>query len=162
VALGGGPGTGECRKGGGERVNSLLIEDRTRERRPPTEAVPRREDVQRPGFDGVIGATGAIIVVGLGLAFVFVIAVVSLGTVPDSQKAAVVTAAFTVLGTIVGAYFGVKVGSANREQAESARDAEALKVQELTARMDPETAEAALDKAHARVNAAWAGGRRRL
>jgi hypothetical protein len=162
VALGGGPGAGERPNSGGGRMNSLLIEDRTLERRPKAEVVPRRDDVQGQGVDGVIGATGAIIVVGLGLAFVFVIAVVSLGTVPDSQKAAVVTAAFTVLGTIVGAYFGVKVGSANREQAEMARDAEALKVQELTARMNPETAEAALDRAHARVNAAWPGVRRRL
>ena len=81
----------------------------------------------------------------------FVIGLVSLGTVPDSQKAAVVTAAFTVLGTIVGAYFGVKVGSAGKERAESARDAEAIKVQELAARIDPETATAALDSAQQRL-----------
>ena len=99
----------------------------------------------------MLTASGAILVVGLGLAFVFVIALVSLGTVPDSQKAAVVTAAFTVLGTIVGAYFGVKVGSAGKERAESARDAESIKVQELAARIDPETATAALDSAHRRL-----------
>src|SRR5207244_12579395 len=104
----------------------------------------REKPADRAGFVEVVTASGAIVVVGLGLAFVFVIALVSLGTVPDSQKAAVVTAAFTVLGTIVGAYFGVKVGSAGRERAESARDAESVKVQELAARIDPETATAAL------------------
>ena len=48
-------------------------------------------------------------------------------------------------------YFGVAVGSAGRERAESARDAEAVKVQELAARIDPEKAEAALDSAHRRL-----------
>jgi hypothetical protein len=113
---------------------------------------------QAGGMIGVIGAAGGVLVVGLGLVFVFVIALVALGTVPDSQKAAVVTAAFTVLGTIVGAYFGVKVGSAGRQEAEAARDAEAVKVQEFAARADPETAKAALDSAQERVAATTATG----
>ena len=45
------------------------------------------------GLVGVISATGAILVVGLGLVFVFVMALVSLGTIPDSQKSTVVTSA---------------------------------------------------------------------
>lgn len=95
----------------------------------------------------VVSTAGAILVVGLGLTFVFIIAIVALGTLPKDQGAAVVTAALTVLGTIVGAYFGVKVGSAGRERAEAARDVESVKVQELAARVDPETAKAALDTA---------------
>ena len=106
---------------------------------------------ERPGLADLVATCGAIAVVGLGLLFVFVIALVSLATLPDSQKAAVVTAAFTVLGTIVGAYFGVKVGSAGKERAENARDAESVKVQELTARMKPELAVDALDSAHRRL-----------
>src|SRR5436189_5414975 len=120
----------------------------------PTDDAPTRSPPPSPDQSSralnVVSAAGAIIVVGLGLAFVFVLAVVSLGTVPDSQKAAVITAAFTVLGTIVGAYFGVKVGAAGREKAEAARDVESVKVQELAARVDPETAKAALDTAHRR------------
>jgi hypothetical protein len=99
----------------------------------------------------VVSTAGAIVIVGLGLTFVFIIAVVALGTVPESQKAAVVTAALTVLGTIVGAYFGVKVGAAGRERAEAARDAESVKVQELAARVDPAIAKAALDTAQRRT-----------
>jgi len=110
---------------------------------------PKRES--STSVTEVVSTTGAIIVVGLGLVFVFIIAVVSLGTVPNEQKAAVVTAALTVLGTIVGAYFGVKVGAAGREKAEAARDAEAVKVQELAARVDPQTARDALDTAERRV-----------
>jgi hypothetical protein len=137
-------------------VNSLLLNgertQRVRKRPASKRDLPKRETASdRAGFVDVITASGAIVVVGLGLAFVFVIALASLGTVPDSQKAAVVTAAFTVLGTIVGAYFGVKVGSAGRERAESARDAEAVKVQELAARIDPENAVAALDSAQRRL-----------
>lgn len=102
----------------------------------------------------VVSTAGAIVVVGLGLTFVFIIAIVALGTLPKDQGAAVVTAALTVLGTIVGAYFGVKVGAAGRERAEAARDAEAVKVQELAARVDPQTAKAALDTAERRTQTA--------
>jgi hypothetical protein len=105
------------------------------------------------GMIEVIGATGAVLVVALGLAFVFIVTIVSLGTVPGNQKAAVVTAAFTVFGTIVGAYFGVKVGAAGKEQAEAARHAATLKVEELAARADPRTVEQALDKAQERLAA---------
>ena len=137
-------------------MSTLLLDGERAERRLKRPAAERdrpepKAASDRAGFVEVVTASGAILVVGLGLAFVFVIALVSLGTVPDSQKAAVVTAAFTVLGTIVGAYFGVKVGSAGRERAESARDAEAVKVQELAAQIDPEKARAALDNAHQRL-----------
>jgi hypothetical protein len=106
---------------------------------------------QEGGIVGVITAAGAIIVVGLGLVFVFVIALVSLGTMPDSQKATVVTSAFTVVGTVVGTYFGVRAGSAGKERAEAARDLESMKVQELAARVEPTVAQAALDKAEERA-----------
>ena len=106
------------------------------------------------GIVGVISATGAIIVVGLGLAFVFVITLVSLGTVPDDQKSTVVTAAFTVLGTVVGTYFGVRAGAAGKERAEASREFESMKVQELAASVDGPTARAAIDRAEQRVETA--------
>jgi threonine/homoserine/homoserine lactone efflux protein len=106
---------------------------------------------EQGGPAGVIAATGAIVVVGLGLVFVFIIAVVSLGTVPGSQKSTVVASAFTVIGTVVGTYFGVRAGSAGKERAEAARDLESMKVQELAARVEPTVAQAALDKAEERA-----------
>lgn len=121
-------------------------------------ALPESSRAEQPasegGLAGVISAAGAIIVVGLGLAFVFVITLVSLGTVPDDQKSTVVTAAFTVLGTVVGTYFGVRAGAAGKERAEDARDAETLKVQELAASVDSNTARQALDRAEQRVETA--------
>lgn len=152
-------------------MNSLITDTDIRERlleRPPAEwrlsararssrdsearpAQPATSSSEWPATRELLAASGAIIVVGLGMAFVFVITLVSLGTLPDDQKTAVVTTAFTVLGTIVGAYFGVKVGAAGKERAEKAREAEAVKVQELAAQVDPVVALNALDRAHRRV-----------
>jgi len=109
---------------------------------------------ERGGLARVIAAAGAILVVALGLVFVFIIALVSLGTMPDSQKSTVVASAFTVIGTVVGTYFGVRAGSAGKQRAEAARDLESMKVQELAARVDPTVAQAALDKAEQRAVAA--------
>jgi hypothetical protein len=106
------------------------------------------------GLAGVISAAGAILVVGLGLTFVFVITLVSLGTVPGDQKSTVVASAFTVLGTVVGTYFGVRAGSAGKERAEAARELETMKVQELAASVDAPTAKDALDRAERRVEVA--------
>jgi hypothetical protein len=145
-------------------VNSLITDTDIRERLLERPAAALRLQAERSerkkkhtkarseqSILEAIAPSGAIIVVGLGLAFVFVITLVSLGTVPDEQKAPIVTAAFTVLGTIVGAYFGVRVGAAGKGAAEKARDAETIKVQELTARVDPVTAITALDSAHRRI-----------
>lgn len=118
---------------------------------------PHRASAPPPeegGIAGVISAAGAILVVGLGLTFVFVITLVSLGTVPDGQKSTIVASAFTVLGTVVGTYFGVRAGSAGKERAEAAREVETAKVQELTASVDGPTAKDALDRAERRVEVA--------
>src|SRR4051794_35303008 len=117
---------------------------------------PATSKGERGGLVEVISAAGAILVVGLGLVFVFIIALVSLGTIPDSQKSTVVASAFTVVGTVVGTYFGVRAGSAGKERAEAARDLESMKVQELAARVDPTVAQAALDRAEKRVETARA------
>jgi hypothetical protein len=109
---------------------------------------------EEAGITGVISAAGAILVVGLGLTFVFVITLVSLGTVPDDQKSTIVASAFTVLGTVVGTYFGVRAGSAGKERAEAARELETMKVQELAASVDAPTAKDALDRAERRVEVA--------
>lgn len=118
--------------------------------RPLTEGASREEG----GLVGVIATAGAIIVVGLGPIFVFVISLVSLGTVPDSQKSTVVAAAFTVIGTVGGTYFGVRAGSAGKERVEAARDREMMKVQELAASVDAGTAKEAIDRAERRAETA--------
>jgi hypothetical protein len=118
-----------------------------------TQEQPQTKTAPQGGLPAIIGATGAILVVGLGLIFVFVIALVSLGTVSDDQKANIVASAFTVIGTVVGTYFGVRAGSAGKERVEAARDLESLKVQELAAQVDPTTARAAMEEAEKRAEA---------
>ena len=120
----------------------------------PDPPAPDSQPAEEGGIVGVISAAGAVIVVGLGLAFVFVITLVALGTVPDDERSTVVTAAFTVLGTVVGTYFGVRAGAAGKERAEAAREAETMKVQELAASVDATTAQNALDRAEHRVETA--------
>jgi hypothetical protein len=106
---------------------------------------------ERGGIGALLSAAGAILVVTLGLVFVFIITLVSLGTVPADQKSTVIAAAFTVLGTVVGTYFGVRTGAAGKENAEAARNLESIKVQELAARLDAPVAEAALEEATRRA-----------
>ena len=61
------------------------------------------------------------------------------------------TAALTLGGTIVGAYFGVRVGAAGKEKVEKARDAEAVMAQEFAARIEPEAGKEALHSARRRL-----------
>jgi len=64
----------------------------------------------------------------------------SIGSVPDEQKATVAAGAFTVLGTIVGAYFGVRVGAHGKAEAEEARVASEAKVARLALHVDKQDA----------------------
>ncbi len=83
----------------------------------------------------LIDTVGAVLVVVLALLAVFGICLLLVGDVDSGDRGSVVTSAFTVLGTIVGAYTGVKIGSSGREEAEKARDVQAAKVEALAARV---------------------------
>jgi hypothetical protein len=79
------------------------------------------------------------------------LSLVALGTVPNAQKSTVVAAAFSVLGTIVGAYFGVHVGSAGKERAEAAQQAASIRLEEMAAVAPKEDAREALRRADNRI-----------
>jgi hypothetical protein len=96
-------------------------------------------------------AVGAILVVLAGIGAVFVLSLVALGTVPDDQKSTVVAAAFSVLGTIVGAYFGVRVGAAGKERAEAAQQAASIRLEEMAAVAPKDEAREALRRADNRI-----------
>jgi NhaP-type Na+/H+ or K+/H+ antiporter len=84
-------------------------------------------------------------VVAIAVVAVTTITSSSLGTVAAGERATVATAAFTVLGTIVGAYFGVKVGARGKDEAESARALAAAKVERLAAHVDSQKADEVMD-----------------
>jgi len=94
-------------------------------------AVPSREDpspvdssepspprVPETRSEGVKLIGGLVVVCG-GLVVLMVIAVVAIWVVRDneSEVVALATAAFSVIGTVVGAYFGLKIGSDGTQAA---------------------------------------------
>ena len=93
----------------------------------------------------LLANSGGLVVVVVCVLAVMTITSTSMATVPDEQQATVAAAAFTVLGTIVGAYFGVRVGSHGKSEAEAARAVSEAKVARLAAHVPPEQAMQALD-----------------
>jgi hypothetical protein len=88
----------------------------------------------------LLTASGGLVVVVVCVLAVMAITTASIGSVPDEQKATVVAGAFTVLGTIVGAYFGVRVGAHGKSEAEAARVASEEKVARLALHVDKQDA----------------------
>jgi hypothetical protein len=86
----------------------------------------------------------AVIAGLLSLLAVSVAAIVSLPTGDGQNVVAVTTGSFGVIGTVVGAYFGVKLGADGRQAAQHAQRTEAAKVQALAAHLDPDEANKAL------------------
>jgi hypothetical protein len=96
-------------------------------------------------LESLLSNAGGLVIVAVGVIAVMVITSASLGTVAEQERATVATAAFTVLGTIVGAYFGVRVGARGKDEAEAARAVAAAKVERLAAHVDTQEAEQVLD-----------------
>jgi len=88
----------------------------------------------------LLTASGGLVVVVVCVLAVMAITTTAMGSVPDEQKATVAAAAFTVLGTIVGAYFGVRVGAHGKAEAEEARVVSEAKVARLALHVDKQDA----------------------
>jgi hypothetical protein len=93
----------------------------------------------------LLAGSGGLVVVVIGVIAVMTITTASMGTVPDEQQATVAAAAFTVLGTIIGAYFGVRVGAHGKQEAEAARVTSEAKVARLAAHVNTQDAMRVLD-----------------
>jgi hypothetical protein len=94
-----------------------------------------------------------LIAVAVGLLALAIVAVVGMGFVKSDNPSVVsiATGSFTVIGTIVGAYFGVKAGNDNTEKAlagtQNAIDGlkdESSKVAAFAAHMDSKQAQDAV------------------
>lgn len=88
----------------------------------------------------LLTASGGLVVVVIGVLAVMTITTASMASVPEEQQATVAAGAFTVLGTIIGAYFGVRVGAHGKQEAEAARAASEAKVARLALHVDKEDA----------------------
>jgi hypothetical protein len=94
----------------------------------------------------LLAGSGGLVVVVVGVLAVMTITTASIATVPGEQAATVAAGAFTVVGTIVGAYFGVRVGAHGKQEAEAARVASEAKVVRLAAHIDKQDAAQVLDE----------------
>jgi uncharacterized protein YacL len=93
---------------------------------------------------------GGLVAVAVGVLVVGLIAVIAL--IKDSDTAATIaSSAAGVIATIVGAYFGVKVGTDQSRNAIEAQKEEAAKAQVYAAHLPPEKAEEVLRQADASV-----------
>jgi len=88
----------------------------------------------------LLASSGGLVVVVAGVISVMTITTASVASVPGEQAATVAAGAFTVLGTIVGAYFGVRVGAHGKQEAEAARVASEAKVARLALHVDKDDA----------------------
>jgi vacuolar-type H+-ATPase subunit I/STV1 len=85
-------------------------------------------------------------VFGLGLAALLVVFLVQAGWKTASDVAAVVGLFTSVLGTLVGAFFGVQIGSAGKEKEQRAAQAANRLAQRALAALAPEQAQAVLQE----------------
>jgi hypothetical protein len=103
-----------------------------------------------------------MIVVCAGLAVVAADAVIAMLLVKKttSDVVAIATAAFSVVGTVVGAYFAVKIGSDNTQAALAGMKDEAAKAQAFAAHVNPQGADKAIAHAKSLVGELPIVGRR--
>jgi threonine/homoserine/homoserine lactone efflux protein len=105
-----------------------------------TETVGRPVDYEGSKTAAINALAGLLVVVG-ALVAVVVINVITLASVDEeASKVSIATASVGVIGTIVGAFFGIKIASdtrksseEGRQRAEEQREAEKIKVEELAA-----------------------------
>ena len=72
---------------------------------------------------------GGLLALTAGLVALIVVVIVALIVKPDTTGGAIATSAIGVIGSVVGAYFGVKIGSDGTQAAISAQQDEATKAQ---------------------------------
>ncbi len=83
---------------------------------------------------------------GLGLAASLVVALLIAGCCDANDITSIVGLFTSVLGTLVGAFFGLQVGSAGKDKAEERADNAQKKADVLGAYSQPETIKLAMEK----------------
>ena len=91
-------------------------------------------------------AIAGLVAVAAGLVTLVLIALLGIVLVEgDESVVSIATASFGVIGTIVGAYFGVKLGTEGTKEAIADLKDEAARAQSFAAYMQPEHADKAAD-----------------
>jgi hypothetical protein len=108
-----------------------------------------RGEEKKAIWSEAIRVIGGLVAVSVGLLVVLAIAVTALILAGKGSDAlgTIASAAFGVVGTIVGAYFGVKVGTDGTSKAIDGMKEEASKAQAFAAHVPAENAAAAIAQA---------------
>ncbi|MGN6217015.1 MAG: hypothetical protein ACTHN7_08670 [Solirubrobacterales bacterium] len=107
----------------------------------PTEEKPEKQEEETASFFDEVKMIGGLVAVAIGVLAVGIIAVVAI--LKDKHHAGTISsAAGGVIATMVGAYFGVKVGTDQSKTAADNQKAEAAKAQVYALHLDPHKAKA--------------------
>ena len=115
---------------------------------PPPPPVPADKEPTRAESIKLIGG---LVVVCVGVTALALITIIAIEAVrgSDAQVVSVATASFSVIGTVVGAYFGLKIGADGTTNAIKGMRDEAAKAQAFAAYVPTESAKAAIAEAAA-------------
>jgi hypothetical protein len=114
----------------------------------PTEAMEKAPQGQGQTWSEKVKTIGGLLAVTVGVIAVGTIAVVALAK-GTSTAATIASSSAGVIATVVGAYFGVKVGSDQSKAAADNQRAEAAKAQVYAAHLPADEAPSIIEKAEA-------------
>jgi hypothetical protein len=103
---------------------------------------------------------GGLVALGSGLLALVIVVIVALLVKPDTTGGSIATSAIGVIGSIVGAYFGVKIGSDGTQKAIDAQQQEATKAQVFALHTPPGEAEQVLQRTQEMLASQAAAARR--
>lgn len=103
---------------------------------------------QRTGIER-LKLIGGLVALSVGLGALIVVVVVSLLVEPNTTGGSIATSAIAVVGSMVGAYFGVKIGTDGTQTAINAQQEEATKAQVFALHTPADKAPEALAELHA-------------
>lgn len=84
----------------------------------------------------LIQTSGGALTVALAITLIFVVALVAIPLASGGDRVTIATAAFTGIGTIAGAYFGVRLGADGKERAEQDRQEAQLIIERVAAKVN--------------------------
>jgi hypothetical protein len=113
---------------------------------PPPAQPPSPPANAATTWDEKVKAIGGLVAVTVGVLVVGSIAIIALFQDP-STAATIASSAGGVIATVVGAYFGVKVGTDQSKTAIKSQEAEAAKAQVYAAHLPPENAKDIIEMA---------------
>jgi hypothetical protein len=113
---------------------------------PPDQDPDKTGGSEKKGWSENLKTVAGLTAVVVGTIVVGIIAAAAISKGTDTAGQ-IASSAGGVIATIVGAYFGVKVGSDQVKEAIDGQKAESAKAQAFAAHIPSEKAEAALDRA---------------